>query len=153
MDDLSECETTIDEDPNELREPPQRPDPTDRLTSENKCPNCIRKPSNQISRRYDTKVLDARVLSNTPNERENNDSELTKQFYSSSDIPSQEGNEINQQTEANSTNDVHHLEKQFKSSSDYPSQEGNDRRRTKGWSLKDSRWSSSKPFKFNYMYL
>ena len=150
MDDSSNSK--LDEDPTDLSKPPQpRPDASDRLTSQNKCPNDIRKPPNQIPRRYDTKMLDARLLSNVPQERENEDSELTKQFYSSSDRPthvrernylgrdnrlnyeegsggkkgterpSQEGNKTNQQTEANSTNDVHQLEKQFKSSSDYPS--------------------------------
>ena len=70
-------------------------------------------------------MLDARLSFNAPQERENKDSELTKQFYNSSDRPSQEGKETNQQTEANSMNDVHQLEKQFKSSSDYPSQKTN----------------------------
>ena len=121
MDESSECETTADEDPTDLSKPSQRPDPTDRLTFKDKCPTDIRKLVNQIPRRYDTKMLDARLLSNAPQERKNDDTELTKQFYSSSDRPSQEGSETKQQTKANSMNDVHQLEKQFKSSSDYPS--------------------------------
>ena len=125
-------------------------DASDRLTSQNKCLNDIRKPPNQIPRRYDTKMLDVRLLSNAPQERENKDSELTKQFYSSSDRPSQEGNKTNQPTEANSMNDVHQLEKQFKSSSDYPSQECMDQGCTNGWSWMGNRMNSRRDDHLSY---
>ena len=56
MDESSECETTTDEDPTDLRIQPQRPDPTDRITFKDKCPTDIRKLANQIPRRYDSKI-------------------------------------------------------------------------------------------------